>query len=47
MPHRWLQEHMGGMPAPPETETSPPPSVFQKLKPSQNRYTLLANKDEL
>ena len=29
------------------TETTPPPSVFQKLKPSQNRYTLLTNKDEL
>lgn len=27
-------------------ETQPPPSVFEKLKPSHNRYTIL-NKDEL
>ena len=37
----------GQPPAAPPQDTTPPPSVFQKLKPSQNRYTLLRPTDEL
>ncbi|EPB73520.1 thioredoxin [Ancylostoma ceylanicum] len=38
--------HHGPDPVQQNVETQPPPSVFEKLKPSHNRYTLL-EKDEL
>ncbi|KAK6727839.1 hypothetical protein RB195_005484 [Necator americanus] len=38
--------HHGPDPVVQNVETDPPPSVFEKLKPSHNRYTLL-DKDEL
>ena len=30
-----------------ESATNPPESVFKKLEPNKNRYSLLNNKDEL